>query len=61
MITKKEWDKAYKNKDTLSALIAKETELYLKEGGIITRKEGEDKYVYLEAPDGKTLKEVKTK
>lgn len=61
MITKKEWDKANKSKSALSILIAKETEKYLKDGGIITRKESEDNYIYLEAPDGKTLKQVKTK
>ena len=61
MITKIEWDNTKGNSLALSRLITRETKQYLKDGGIITRKEGEDKFVYLEAPDGKTLKKVKTK
>lgn len=61
MITKRDWDNAKDSKQEMAKLIARETELYLKEGGIITCKDGEDKYTYLEAPDGVTLTEVKTK
>jgi hypothetical protein len=58
MITDEEWKKAKDSKRAREALIQRETQQYLLDGNIITRKESNGDFTLLASIDGKTLHRV---
>ena len=64
MITKEEWERTKGSKYASDTIIRRETEEYLRNGGIIRRREKGGEITKLGSLDGKSLhvvKEVKTK